>query len=127
MISKLEAYGFIHEALNVMQNYLSSKTHRKSKKNYCWSSFSNLLIEVPQGSILGPFLFNIYICDLLLSIEDETVNNSADGTNHSSNGTNVVLHGIENKIFNIFDWFSKNYLKSWQIESFAYIQREKLL
>ena len=27
LISKLEAYGFIHEALNVMQNYLSGKTH----------------------------------------------------------------------------------------------------
>ena len=31
LISKLEAHGFMHEALNVMQNYLSDKTHRKRK------------------------------------------------------------------------------------------------
>ena len=66
----------------------------------------------PQGSILGLLLFNIYICDLLFFIEDETVNSYADGTTHFSNGINVVLNDMENKTFNIFDWFSKNYLKA---------------
>ena len=32
LTSKLEAYGFIHEALNVMKNYLSAKTHTKRKR-----------------------------------------------------------------------------------------------
>ena len=38
------------------------------------------------------------------------MNSYADGTTHFSNGTNVVLNDMENKTFNVFDWFSKNYL-----------------
>ena len=110
-ISKLEAYGFIHEAF-AMQNYLSDKTHRKKKKNCCCSSFFNLLVGVPQGSILGLLLFYIYICDLFFFIEEETMNSYADGTTHFSNGTKVVLNDMENKTSNVFDWFSKNYLKA---------------
>ena len=39
------------------------------------------------------------------------MNSYADGTTHFSSGTNVVLNDMENKTFNVFDWFLKNYLK----------------
>ena len=63
LITKLEAYGFSHEALKVMYNYLTDRKHR-TKVNDSFSDFIELLLGVPQGSILGPLLFNIYICDL---------------------------------------------------------------
>ena len=69
-----------------------------------------LLIGVPRGSILGPLLFNIYICDIFYLIEKSTVNSYADDTTHFSKGTSVVLNDMENKRSNVFDWFSKNYL-----------------
>ena len=40
------------------------------------------------------------------------MNSYADGITHFSNGTNVVLSDMENKTYNVFDWFSKNYLKA---------------
>ena len=73
LIAKLEAYGFFYEALKVMHNYLRDRKHR-TKVNDSFSDFIDLLLGVPQGSILGPLLFNIYICDLFFFVEEDNVN-----------------------------------------------------
>ena len=71
LIAKLEAYGFSYEALKVMHNYLTDRKHR-TKVNDSLSDFTDLLLGVPQGSILGPLLLSIYICDLFFFVEDVT-------------------------------------------------------
>ena len=75
---KLEAYGFSYEALKV-------RKHR-AKVNNSFSDFIDLLLVAPQGSILGPLLFNIYICDLFLFVEEDNVISYADDTTPYSNG-----------------------------------------
>ena len=63
LIAKLEAYGFsckAHKAL--MQKYLTDRKHR-TNVNDSLSDFVDLLLSVPQGSILRPLLFIIYISD----------------------------------------------------------------
>ena len=63
LIAKLEAYGFDTGALTIILSYLSDRWQR-TKINTSFSTWSEILGGVPQGSILGPLFFNIYIIDL---------------------------------------------------------------
>ena len=72
LIAKLEGYGFSCETLKIMYNYLTDRKYRP-KVNDSFSDFIDLLLSVPQGSILGPLLFNIYICDLFFFVEEDNV------------------------------------------------------
>ncbi len=58
LIAKLHAYGFSHEALTFINNYL---THRKQsvKANGFFSSWKDLTRGVPPRTVLGPLLFKI--------------------------------------------------------------------
>ena len=68
LISKLHAYGFSTDALKVPVSYLQDRWKRV-KTNTTFSSWSQLLQGVSQGSVLGPILFNIYINDILFCIK----------------------------------------------------------
>ena len=89
LIAKLETYGFSHEVLKVTCSYLTDRKHRTKTKNF-FSDFIYLLIGVPQRSIIRPFTFNIYICDLFFFIKKENVTSNDDNMTLYSNGNNVV-------------------------------------
>ena len=63
-----------------------------------FSNFHDLLIDVPEGSILVPPLFNIYICDLFLQVKKVT--SYVDDTTPYSNNDNDVnfIEDIEVKV-----------------------------
>ena len=78
-IAKLQAYGFSREALLLVHRYLKTRRQRV-KINRSFSDYNHLQLGVPQGSVLGPLFFNIYINDLLLSIQKTELCNYADDT-----------------------------------------------
>ena len=63
LIVKLHAYGFDKRSLVLIYNKLSSRKQRVTV-NDSYSSWSEILFGVPKGSILGPLLFNIFLCDM---------------------------------------------------------------
>ena len=63
LILKLHAYGFDTDVLKFIYSYLKGRKQR-TRINSSYSSFAEIVFDAPQGSILGPLLFNSYICDL---------------------------------------------------------------
>ena len=66
-IGKTKIYGFSNQALSLLQSYLCSR-FQKSLINGSFFSLNEVVTEAPQGSILGPFLFNIFLNDNFLFI-----------------------------------------------------------
>ena len=77
LIAKLYAYCFYEISLYFINSYLKGKIQR-AKIYSSYSVFAEILLGVSQGSILGPLLFKIYICDLFFKNSDIDIANCAD-------------------------------------------------
>ena len=102
LIAKLDAYGLGKHSLNFVNGYLRFRTQRK-KIGSSYSDWANVTRGIPQRSILGPLLFNIFINDIFLFIEKSDICKFADDNTLFSCGDNlsVILKSLEHDMMKI--------------------------
>ena len=109
LIAKIEAYGFSEIPPNYIQSYLRNRL-QKSNVNNNFNLWKDICAGVPQGSIQGPLMLNIYINNIFLFPDNECLSNYETalysiGENHNPN------RNILNKIFlSLQKWFYENYM-----------------
>ena len=109
LIAKLNAYNFDDSVLKLLLNYLCNRKQRVNINNE-FSSWKEIESGVPQGSILGPLLFNIYINDLFYFLEDANIANYADdNTPYLTNKTlEILIRNLEKETGTLYNWFICN-------------------
>ena len=113
LIAKIAVYGFGYQSLRIMESFLSNRQQR-TKINNAFSRYLEIIYGGPQGSILGPLLFNVYICDIFFDIiECDIASYADDNTPYNLDfSLDNVINNLEKSIKNLLNWFRENHMKA---------------
>ena len=111
LIAKLKAYGVSVDACNLIISYLRNRNHRVKimGRHSDWATINR---GVPQGSVLGPLLFNIFINDLFyINMKSDIANYADDNHLYYENKCHDELKKVlENDVNSATVWFANNYM-----------------
>ena len=108
LIAQLNTYGFDLKSLHLLNNYLTSRCQR-IRICYNYSSRRVIINGVPQGSILGPTIFNIYLIDLFFYTTLSEIASFVDDKTHTPKQTRFSSRDVSNLIVK---WVNDNALKA---------------
>ena len=112
LIAKLEAYGLSYSSLKFIDSYLRNRFQRV-RVNSSYSKWSEILSGVPQGSILGPLIFNIYLCDLFFCLSEDIANYADDNSPYATEkDIDTVIKTLEGETKALLNWLNSNYFKA---------------
>ncbi|XP_063418925.1 uncharacterized protein LOC134701720 [Mytilus trossulus] len=107
--AKLKIYGFSEASVSFFKSYLNN---RKQQVKICnvYSEQQHVKFGVPQGSILGPLLFVLFINDLPLCIENCETDLYADDTTLHKSGKNIenIHDDVQEDLYRVEEWCKMN-------------------
>ena len=109
LLAKLKAYGLDSNSVTFMKNYLTNRLQR-CKKNNSFSEWGKVLNGVPQGSILDPLLFNIFLNYIFISLQKCDLANYADDSTLYSSGKSIsnIMNSLSHNSTILPKWVHNN-------------------
>ena len=110
LLQKLNKYGIRNHTLNWISSFLTNRTHHVVV-NGSTSNVESVLSGVPQGTVLGPLLFLIYINDIEQNLTSKIRLFADDSAIHRNINSPNDAKSLQNDIFRLQEWAAK-----WQMK-----------
>ena len=106
LLQKLNTYGIRNHTLNWISSFLTNRTHHVVV-NGCTSNVESVLSGVPQGTVLGPLLFLIYINDTEQNLTSKIRLFADDSAIYRNINSPNDAKSLQNDIFRLQEWAAK--------------------
>ena len=113
LLAKLAAYGMSRKSIHLVASYLTGRKQRVRLQSFL-SEWLEIIKGIPQGSILGPILFNVFINDIIWFFKNSLLFNYADDNTievrHKQPA--MVIEILQSECQLALDWFRDNLMQA---------------